>query len=324
MLVTSIGALVAAPFRLGAALVRALLPEDATAMTVLKLTAGIAALGVIGFGVARGLPHLNAYAEAKGMIDPAKVRIVFANPPAWMPPATLDDLAMAAHGSLASGNPLEGGALVRVHQGLVRTGWFSHVEQVRRRSESEIAVTATFRVPFAMVRTADADHLIDAAGRRLPLSYAGTARRPALPLVLGVEKPMPEAAGDFWLGADLRAALNVADLLRSRVWFASGQVRAIDASRFTHEGIVELVTDRDTRIVWGGDPSDRSLSEMPPERKLACLDALYRASKRVDDASGRTLDLRFDVVTLAPKPLSQADEMSSDDEDADSFASRVP
>ncbi|MBL9118621.1 MAG: hypothetical protein JNL80_01755 [Phycisphaerae bacterium] len=278
--------------------------SGARGLTMAILACGV--VGGIGYGIHRGLPHLNAYAESRAMIDPAKVRIVFSNPPTWMPAATLNELAQASHQAMASASPLEVGALQRVHQQLITSGWFTRIEQVRRRSETEIAVTAEFRVPFALVRSGDEDHLIDASGRRLPVRYSGSDERPRLPLVLGVAMPKPAEPGDLWLGTDLRAAINLVDLLRDRVWFANGQVRAVDTTRFAAEGIVELVTDRDTRIVWGGDPADRSLSEMPADRKLACLDALYRASKRVDDASGRTLDIRFDVVTLAPREPSSS------------------
>lgn len=297
---------------LAGGIARAILPAGG-ARGLLTGVVTVAAMGGIGFGIVKGLPHLNAYAETKALIDPAKVSIVFANAPAWMPATTLGALSRDAHDAMASASLLEVGALQRVHQRLLASGWFSRVEQVRRRSETEIAVSAEFRVPYAMVRAGDEDHLIDVDGRRLPLSYAGNDQRPRLPLILGIAMPKPAENGALWLGSDLRAAINLVDLLRNRIWFANGQIKAIDASRFQVEGIVELVTDRDTRIVWGGDPHDRGLSEMPPDRKLACLDALYGASKRVDDASGRTLDLRFDVVTLAPKPPSTSDAGSDAD-----------
>jgi hypothetical protein len=291
----------------------ALLPDAAGARTLGIGILACVALGGVAFGIARGLPHLNAYAEARAMIDPSKVQIVFSDPPKWMPMETLNALSAQAHSAMASASPLEAGALQRVHQSLLTSGWFARVEQVRRQTDTEIAVEGEFRVPFAMVRVGDEDHLIDVAGRRLPLSYVGAALRPHLPLIVGVSMPMPAEPGGLWLGSDLRAALNLAGLLRDRTWFVSGQIHAIDASRFGREGIVELITDRQTRIVWGGDPLDRSLSEMPADRKLACLDALYRASRRVDDASGRTLDLRFDVVTLAPKaPITSAQESDED------------
>jgi hypothetical protein len=296
-------------------------PAAAKAVATTVLTC--VALGGIGYGIVKSIPALNAFAAARVTVDPSKVRIVFSNPPAWMPNVTLGTIAREAHAAMATSSPLESEALKEVHQALLASGWFAGVEQVRRTGDTEIAVTAEFRVPFAMVRSGSDDHLIDVEGRRLPLCYTGEAVRPKLPLVIGVALPKPAESGALWLGSDLRAALNIIDLVRDRVWFADGQIHSIDTSRFGTEGIVELVTDRNTRIVWGGDPRNRSLSEMPPDRKLASLDALYRASRRVDDASGRTLDLRFDVVTLAPKP--QTSNSASESEPIDeAFAANDP
>lgn len=284
----------------------ALVPSGSTVKAIALTAVWCAAVGGVVYGASRGLPKLRAYAESKATIDPAAVRITFSHAPAWMPAETLQSLADASHQAMANASPLETEALQRVHQELLASGWFTRVEQVRRIATDEISVTAEFRTPYAMVRWNDEDHLIDQQGRRLPLSYTGDGARPRLPLILGVSMPKPAETGVIWLGSDLRAALNLTSLLRDRIWFANGQVKAIDTARYASEGIVELVTDRDTRIVWGGDPNDRSLGEMPADRKLAALDAMYQVSKRVDNGSGRTIDIRFDVVTLAPAPDSSS------------------
>ncbi len=279
-----------------------------------------AAIVGIGIGVARGVPRLRALAEARTVIDPATMRVTFVGVPAWMPAGTVDTLGDAARIAMGSVGPnvagssvsaLNGDALIVVHHQMLASGWFERVEQVRRSALDEITIVGEFRTPFAMVRVGEDDHLIDVRGLRLPLAYSNTSSlagaRPALPLIVGVAMPKPAEPGTPWLGTDVRAAINLAKLLRDRPWFASGQVRSIDVSRFKNERLLELVTDRGTRVVWGSDPNDRSLGEMPAERKLACLDALYRDAKRIDDASGRTLDLRFDVVTLAPTSSAAQD-----------------
>jgi hypothetical protein len=282
-------------------------------------------LGGLGYALITHLPTLRSHAAAKGSADPTAIAIRFEETPSWMPKSTLRQLANAAHQAMASASPLEVEALQRVHQEFLASGWFTHIEQVRRTASNEILVSGAFRTPVAMVRSEGEDHLIDEQGRRLPLAYSGTGARPRLPLILGVALPKPAESGAIWLGADLRAALNLTALLRQRVWFANGQVQAIDTSRFAHEGIVELVTDRSTRIVWGGDPNDRSLSEMPADRKLAALDAMYQVSKRVDNGGDRTIDIRFDVVTLAPSsPSSDASTEAPTDESPARLTASVP
>ncbi|MDZ4753713.1 MAG: hypothetical protein SGJ11_04365 [Phycisphaerae bacterium] len=271
---------------------------------VFWITCAAAVATLVGVGVFRGVPALRAMAEARAAIDPAQVRVTFTGVPPWMPAATIHTLGDGARAVLARDgrpvSPLDGAALKGVHQQLLATGWFERVEQVRRTAIDELTVTAEFRTPFAMVRWGDDDHLVDARGLRLPLVYSGDAERPALPLIVGVTMPKPAEPGTAWLGSDVRAALNLARVLRGRSWFVNGQVRSIDASRFASHRVLQLITDRGLRIVWGGDPDDRSLGEMPAERKLAGLDGLYRETSRIDDRSGGTVDLRFDLVTVAP------------------------
>jgi hypothetical protein len=301
-------------------LIGALTPSGGTLRTTAMVLAWGGVLGGLGYALVVNLPMLRAHAEAKGTADPTAIAIRFEDTPTWMPNTTLRQLAFASHQAMASASPLEVEALQRVHQELLASGWFTRIEQVRRTAANEILVSGAFRSPIAMVRWEGEDHLIDEQGRRLPLAYSGSGPRPRLPLILGVALPKPAESGAIWLGADLRAALNLTALLRERVWFANGQVEAIDTARFAYEGIVELVTDRGTRIVWGGDPNDRSLSEMPADRKLAALDAMYQVSKRVDNGGDRTIDIRFDVVTLAPQsPSSDA----STDAESDDLPSRL-
>ncbi len=251
-----------------------------------------------------GVPKLRDYADERSQIDPSRVRIVFERAPTWLPQETLDELGQRARAALAGAPIFEDDALERVHIALAESGWLERLEQVRRSDRDELVVSCDFRVPFAMVRVGDADHLVDEEGRRLPLAYEANAARPALPLIINVSMPKPAEAGTVWVGQDVHAALNLARMMRGKPWFAAGRVASIDAGRYRNEQVLEISTNEGNRIIWGSDPDDRSLGEMPAERKIACLDALWRAQRRLDDGSGRTLDLRFDVVTLAPTAVA--------------------
>lgn len=260
----------------------------------------LAAFVGVGYGAVVGVPKLRAWAATRSMIDPTHLQVAFEPTPSWMPPESLDALRVQVRDALQGTSALDAANLAFVHQRLATSGWFSRVEQVKRRSATEIVVSGEFLVPFALVRSGDEDHVVDARSRRLPLSYATTGRRPQLPLVTGVAMPRPAEMGAAWIGQDVRASLKLASLIRTHSWFGAGQVVAIDASRFNTDSILELVTDRGTRVVWGSDPDARALGEMPTDRKLACLDALYAGTQRIDDPTGRGVDLRFDVVTLGP------------------------
>jgi hypothetical protein len=277
-----------------------LVPSAAAVRGTLVAIAWLGAIGGGLYGAVVGIPKLRAFAVERSRLDPGQLTSAFQPSPAWMPAATLRALSGNAREALGETSALDAGALERAHQGLLASGWFERIEQVQRSGRNELTVTAEFRVPFALIRSGEEDHLVDRSGRRLALAYAKGDQRPPLPLIEGVALPKPAEPGQPWVGGDVRAALHLAALVRDRPWFANGHARAIDASRYASEGLLLIVTERGGSVLWGSDPNDRSIGEMPPERKLAALDALYRDSGSIDDANGRALDLRFDVVTLGP------------------------
>ena len=134
---------------------------------------------------------------------------------------------------------------------LLATGWFDDVIQVRRVNAGVIEVTTTFVHPAAVIRDADGDHLVDAAGRLLPRSYPhGGAIHPLV--ITGVHYDRPQRPGAAWEGADLTAALRLLRLVDSRDWRA--QIAEIDATRYLAEETLVIRTDRGARIIWGSAP----------------------------------------------------------------------
>lgn len=253
---------------------------------------------------AYGVPALRAAAErrAEREID-GPLTVGFSHVPSWLDPSVARDIAADAETALvgADGSPFDAAPLALVRERLDRSGWFTRVEQVRRVDGGRLEADVEFRTPFALVRWEGEDHLVGAGGERMPLAFLAGGPHPAgLPLVTGATMPPPKFPGAAWIGQDLHAALHLASRILRKPWFAAGQVTTIDASRFASEGILEMVTDRGDRIVWGGDPEGRNLGEMPTDEKMRCLDTLWHHYRRVDGGA-RGLDLRFDVVTR-PEP----------------------
>jgi hypothetical protein len=292
--------------------IASLVPSPGAARTSLVVLFWIAVAGGLAFGAVRGTPHLRAFAESRAHQDPDTIRVTFLGTPGWVPQTVVDQLGTRVRAALVEPGEalsvLDVLALRRVHVDMAHCGWFERVEQVRRTAIDEITVTASFRTPFALVRSGNEDHLVDVDGRLLPLSYTGTATRPKLPLIIGVALPKPAEPGTPWIGADLRAGLNLAKVVRQKSWFTGGDVHAIDVARMNGpDAALEILTASGTRIVWGSDPNQRTLAEAPPERKLASLDALYRQFGRLDSGAGGVVDLRSDLVTVAPaEPTSSA------------------
>jgi hypothetical protein len=264
------------------------------------------AAGAVGIALfsAYGVPALRAAAERRAEREVAgPLTVGFSHLPSWLDGSVAREIAADAELALvgAGASPFDAAPLALVRERLDRSGWFVKVEQVRRIDGGRLEAEVEFRKPFALVRWEGEDHLVGTGGERMPLVFLPDGPRPTgLPLVTGASLPPPKLPGAAWIGQDLHAALHLAARIHRKPWFAAGQVTAIDASRFAGEGILELVTDRGDRLVWGGDPEERNLGEMPADEKLRCLDTLWHHYRRVDGGA-RGLDLRFDVVTR-PEP----------------------
>jgi hypothetical protein len=273
-----------------------------------RIVAAGAALAVAGIGVtlfaAYGVPALRAAAERRvDLANDGPLTVGFSHIPSWLDPSVARDIAIDAEQALvgAGSSPFDAAPLALVRERLDRSGWFTRVDQVRRVDGGRLEADVEFRKPFALVRWEGEDHLVGAGAERMPLAFMAGGPRPAgLPLVTGATMPPPKLPGAAWIGQDLHAALHLAVRIHRKPWFAAGQVTMIDASRFASEGLLEMVTDRGDRIVWGGDPEERNLGEMPTDEKMRCLDTLWHHYRRVDGGA-RGLDLRFDVVTR-PEP----------------------
>jgi hypothetical protein len=239
-----------------------------------------------------GGPRLEAVAAARTTVNPTTIEIRFLNPPAWM---NGDLEAMLDHTARQhlTGDPFARLDLVAARQSLIDTGWFEEVRQVRRRRADLVEVEASFVRPFAIVRDADGDHLVDPTGRLLPRSYPAGGK-PSFIAISGVRFDRPSRAGLQWEGADVTAALRLLRLIHDRPWL--GQVASIDTARFLGDQTLILVTDRGCRIIWGREPGAESVSEVPAARKLQYLDYHYQEHRHIDRGFAHELDITGDIV----------------------------
>ena len=167
-----------------------------------------------------------------------------------------------------------------VRDALLATGWFESVPQVRRVSDDFVLIDGRFMTPFALVRDAEGDHLIDPYGRLMPRTYAkGTG--PAQKVVIeGVHFDRPAQGGVQWEGMDITAALRLLRLIDERIW--RSQVSAVDVARYLPDEVLSLKTDRGAEIIWGSAPGEEQALEVLAERKLAYLDKAYEEFDRID------------------------------------------
>ncbi|MHC5004599.1 MAG: hypothetical protein ACYTJ0_15915 [Planctomycetota bacterium] len=250
------------------------------------VTAGWLGLaGVVIWGWAAGVPGLRAYASAA---EPdVTVELRFVDPPVWMNGDLEIHLALTGRQHLGP-DPLDRSSLDAARRALLQTGWFDEVLQVRRVRRDLVEVQARFVQPYVVIRDGRGDHLVDPAGRLLPMSVPiGHASQ--FVVIEGARYPRPPRAGELWEGADVTAALRLKRILVQRPWH--DQVTGIDVSRYHDELTLYLTTRWGHRIRWGRAPGDEQAGEVTMERKLAYLDHLDEHYGRVDGGHVGEVDI---------------------------------
>lgn len=261
-------------------------------------TIGIAAV------VAWGVPHLRARIDERQVASDGPPAIAYVDAPRWFDQIRRDRVAARVMQAVGESSTLDPHRLAKARDALMTTGWFDSIEQVRLADSGGFIVEARFVQPFAIVRHDRFDYLVDPSARVLPMEWPA-GHRPAEPhyvTIVGASAPPPGENGVHWAGSDVAAGLELVKLIADRPWF--GEVAGIDVSGHGASNQLVLVTSGNGRLVWGRSPGDRSAAEVPAETKLRTLDYLYASNRRIDNGSGRTIDLRGDLVTVRRNDLA--------------------
>ncbi len=268
------------------------LPDWLTDRARLLSIASTTATFVIGAGVAVGLilgrgVMLERVAEQRAETQSLRVAFNWPAMPAdpkrtWMDEDSRRDLEAVAISWLEQ-NPHSVSALRAAQGALMKTGWFADECTLSREPEGVIRISGRWRIPAAVVRADGRDRLVAATGERLPVAYPIDAS--GRKVILGLEQAPLPALGERWVNAGaVRAGL---DLLRY-VSSAPGnhQIHAVDVSAFgSSRGELVLVTDRGTRILWGGPIGVFSPGQARDEEKRSRLSSVYMRYGRIDAGS---------------------------------------
>jgi len=220
---------------------------------------------------------------------PATHEVHFHGAPSWAGDTLLQHLAEAALGAdTTNGACVDRGALCAIRETLDETGWFASVDQVRRSSTGALIVQATFLAPTAIVEDRYGEAIVDAQGRLLPEGCRLSSDAHVIRIV-NPRRHRPVRARRAWESEDVHAALLLLNHIRDEDWI--NQIHSIDLSDGVRNGHLVLVTDRQSRIVWGSSPGTETPLEAIAERKLVRLDHLFRNSGRVDQHHTGEIDL---------------------------------
>ncbi|MFK7883170.1 MAG: hypothetical protein AB8F26_03170 [Phycisphaerales bacterium] len=268
----------------------------------------VSAAGIAAFvGATIGLSHINEraadhLASTSALVNtsgaPASgpaVNIVWPRNPdgqTWMPQAERERLAGLMVNAVRGGQALTGEPLAEIGAALLATGWFNGDPSVRWTYDGQIEVEGTWRTPAAAVRNGPREHLIDYHARVLPLDYpVGQSNQIFL---LNPSQPKPRNDSS-WAGEDLRASLDLILLLQKEQLLE--QVAGIDLGSGRDAGRLAIITDRGSRVIWGGGPDHLRPAEQPTSVKLNRLRTLLERTGRIDGSVDR-IDLRGPQILL--------------------------
>lgn len=267
----------------------------------LMLAGGVIGLGAVSWGAA--IVHARAGDILKA--DPVGVEMVWptlgAAEQTWLGEGIREQIVARVDAQLV-GRVLDAAALEAVGEMLASSGWFDGPPQVSRAGASTIRVAGRWREPACAVRAEGRDYPLDWQGRPFPIEYA--EGESGLRVLVGVGAGVPlDGTGtldvlDPWPGEDMEAGLGLlGPLLREP--FAS-QVAGVDVSRYFSHGELSIVTDRGTRVVWGGRfelfvPGEATTEQKLGRLRAAAANPLY--SNRIDSGAAR-LDISGEHLIL--------------------------
>ncbi len=264
------------------------LPAVLASMLVLAILGGAAMLR----GELTDLARARRVATPPAIIVhwPADTGSTLDSSETWVPEAQQRELLELIRESLAlAGDPLAIDGLRNAGLALERTGWFEDSPTLRRMPDGSVEVQGEWRVPRAWIRSEGVDYLVDAQGRLMPLAHSAEREFPKRTPVInpGTRPPRtPAGLADYdrpWASATVWSAIELMDLLRAQSYFE--QIGAIDAGGVGPNPFLTIVTDRNTRIIWGSGPNGFHPGERPTKEKL-----FHLARFHAEDEFGRHID----------------------------------
>ncbi len=257
------------------------------------MTLALAGLGAAGWGGA------VVHARAGDILAAQATTIEIAWPTlpgaetTWMGESLQAQITAMVDAQL-TGRALDARALAGVGEMLTASGWFDTRPTVRRTGDGSIGITGRWREPACVLRSGVRDYALDWRGRPFPIDYpAGSS---GLRVILGAASNPPLQAGTLdvlhpWPGDDVAAGLELLAPLLGESFAA--QVAGVDISGYYNQGQLAIVTDRDTRVVWGGRfgefiPGEASTEEKLGRLRNAAANPLY--GNRIDAGA-----VRFDI-----------------------------
>lgn len=210
----------------------------------------------------------------------------------WMPIAERDRIEAKVQASLVNSKALSWHPLYQASKALQATGWVNGEPTARWTEEGSIIIDADWRVPAAAVRKNGRDFIIDFDANVLPLDYAADQSNQLI--IHNPALPFP-GTGNQWNEPEILDALKLFSELQAKGLLS--QIVGIDLGTQEEHGILQLLTDNNARIMFGGGPGRSRPAEMPSTVKIDRLASLLNKTGRID-AGGMILDVRGPEISM--------------------------
>lgn len=210
----------------------------------------------------------------------------------WMPISERDRIEAKIKASLADSKALSWHPLYQASKALAATGWVNGEPAARWTDDGSIIIDAKWRVPAAAVRKGNRDYIIDFDANVLPLDYAIDQSNQLIIHNPGL--PFP-GTGNQWNEPEIRDALKLLQELKSNNLHL--QIVGIDLGTRREHGILQLITNGNARVIWGGGPGRDRPAEMPSTVKMERLISLYNKTGRID-AAVQIVDIRGQHILM--------------------------
>ena len=266
-------------------------------LRAIRLVVWLVAIGALAFAWAYGGDWLQRRVAERRAALP---RVELHEAPVWLSGYVGEQLRTAVSAAVEA-DPFDQQSLRRAAEHLRLSPWVQRVRRVVRRPDGVVEVHASYREPVALVEARDGYHLVDRRGVRLPAVYtADTIDRLGLGVIRNVNAAPPRA-GRVWRGDDVRAGLELAQVVAEQLW--REQVEAIDVANYggrIDPGRPHLVLRTGEGLVrWGRPPGREKFYEPHTQRKLHHLDLVLERFGTID-ADGRVVDIFRDNVLIHP------------------------
>ena len=265
-------------------LLRRIPPPLAVHGSIIVLVLVIGALGAV---------MISRYVEGSKDYHIRKLQLV--DLPSWCPPDLVAQL-QGVPSRLGRASIYDRTVNERVAALYRANPWVRRVVSVRKRFPGTLVVKLEVRQPRFAVERRGGRWVIDREAAVLPLQQGQWPQLTAgLRCIWGVKTPPPQP-GQPWRDAALAGGIETLELLESRPKIVTQfGIAGVDVSNYggavdRNASDIDIVAANNCRIAWGRPPSTDKFGELPPERKLECLESVLQKYPQPRDMK---LNVRF-------------------------------